>query len=94
LNRAATATTTMPTTQHTAIVQRVHVGSGRNGIAAAPTRAKASPSSRCIAIRLPPARFRPGQRGPAATFSTATFEASPSRQGRTVSRKEPTALAA
>src|SRR5262249_56023038 len=57
-------------------------------------RTKAIISSRCAHSRLPPARENPGQREPDATFRTATFEASPMRPGRTVSRNEPTELAA
>ena len=70
------------------------LGTGRKKAEAAPTSTKATISSRWAQSRLPPARENPGQRGPAATFSTATFDASPMRPGRTVSRNEPTELAA
>ena len=42
----------------------------------------------------PAARGKPGHRSRSATRSTAAFEASPSRPGRTVSRSEPTELEA
>ena len=74
-------------------VQRAQPGSGRKKAETAPTSANAIISTRCAQRRLPPARGRPGHCFPAETFSTATFEPSPSRPGRTVSRKEPTALA-
>ena len=57
-------------------------GTGRKNAEAAPTSTKATISSRCAQSRLPPARENPGQRGPAATFNTATFEASPIRPGQ------------
>jgi hypothetical protein len=85
----ADAAASPPTT-----VQRAQPGSGRKNADTAPTPAKAIISSRCAQRRLPPARGRPGQRLPAETRSTATFEPSPSRPGSTVSRKEPIALAA
>ena len=77
----------------TTIVILAHAGTGRKNADPAPTRTKAIISSRCAQRRLPPAREKPGQRGPAVTLSTATFEASPSRPGKTVSRNEPIALA-
>src|SRR5439155_9047719 len=75
------------------IVILAQVGTGRKNAEPAPTSTKAIISSRWAQSRLPPARENPGQRGPAVTLSTATFEASPSRPGRTVSRNDPTALA-
>ena len=78
----------------TSIVTFAQPGTGRKNAEPAPTRANATISSRCAQRRLPPAREKPGQRGPAVTFSTATFDASPRRPGRTVSRNEPTELAA
>src|SRR2546430_2902635 len=83
------AATGRPTT----IVTFAQTGTGRKKAEPAPTSTKAIISSRCAQSRLPPAREKPGQRGPAVTLSTATFEASPSRPGRTVSRNEPTELA-
>src|SRR3954453_4965537 len=77
----------------TSIVIFAQPGTGRKNADPAPTRTKAIISSRCAQSRLPPARENPGQRGPAVTLSTATFEASPRRPGRTVSRNEPTELA-
>ena len=76
------------------IVQRAQSGNGRNAAAAAPTARNASASSRCAQTRLPVARGSPGQLRPAETRSTPTLEASPRRAGSTVSRNEPTALAA
>src|ERR687888_114570 len=77
----------------TSIVIFAQNGTGRKNAEPAPTSTNAIISSRCAQRRLPPAREKPGQRGPAVTFSTATFDASPSRPGRTVSRNEPTELA-
>src|SRR4029453_17187760 len=77
----------------TTIVSLAQAGTGRKKTDAAPTSTNATISSRCAQRRLPPAREKPGQRGPAATFRTATFEASPRRPGSTVSRNEPTELA-
>src|SRR5204862_4988553 len=77
----------------TTIVILAQAGTGRKKADPAPTSTKAIISSRCAQRRLPPAREKPGQRGPAVTLRTATFEASPSRPGRTVSRNEPTELA-
>ena len=78
----------------TSIVNFAQPGTGRKNAEPAPTSTNATISSRCAQRRLPPAREKPGQRGPAVTLSTATFEASPRRPGRTVSRKEPIELAA
>src|SRR5690242_19089519 len=77
----------------TSMVIFAQLGTGRKKAEPAPTSTKAIISSRCAQRRLPPAREKPGQRGPAVTFRTATFEASSSRPGRTVSRNEPTELA-
>src|SRR3954452_19837493 len=78
----------------TTIVIFAQGGTGGKKAEAAAASRKATISSRCAQSRLPPARENPGQRGPAATFSTATFEASAIRPGKTVSRNEPTELAA
>ena len=74
----------------TTIVIFAQAGTGRKNAEAAPTSTKATISSRCAHSRLPPARENPGQRGPAVTFSTATFEASPrpSRQDRVEERSD------
>src|SRR4026207_103297 len=79
----------------TTIVSLAQAGTGRKKTEAAPTSTKATISSRCAQRRLPPPRggARPRGRGAPATFRTATFEASPSRPGSTVSRNEPTELA-
>src|SRR5438552_276222 len=71
------------------IVQRAQAGTGRKNVAPAPRTAKAIISSRCAQRSEPPAREKPGYFDPDVTLRTATFEASPRRPGRTVSRKEP-----
>src|ERR687888_1626100 len=77
----------------TTIVIFAQPGTGRKNADPAPTITNAIISSRCAQSRLPPAREKPGQRGPAVILRTATLEASPRRPGRTVSRNEPTELA-
>src|SRR6266536_2867020 len=74
------------------IVQRAHAGTGRKSVAAAPRTAKAIISRRCAQRSEPPAREKPGYLDPEVTLRTATFEASPRRPGKTVSRKEPIEL--
>src|SRR5262245_5940534 len=76
----------------TIIVQRAQAGTGKKSVAQAPSTAKAIISSRWAQSSDPPAREKPGYFDPDVTLRTATFEASPSRPGRTVSRKEPIEL--